>query len=104
MISGLVAKTVRISCSLHADRANSITRFFGTHLVGAAVEFLQSFALHRWLRIQSVNRVFALTLTGFARHGHGSPSMAMKYQHPELEQVRRVLNGAKSSHHPEQGL
>jgi hypothetical protein len=42
MISGLVAKTVRISCSLHADRANSITRFFGTHLVGAAVEFLQS--------------------------------------------------------------
>jgi hypothetical protein len=30
--------------------------------------------------------------------------MAMKYQHPELEQVRRVLNGAKSSHHPEQGL
>jgi integrase len=36
--------------------------------------------------------------------GHGSPSTAMKYQHPELEQVRRVLNGTKSSHHPEQGL
>jgi integrase len=36
--------------------------------------------------------------------GHGSPSMAMKYQHPELEQVRRALNGTKSSHHPEQGL
>jgi len=25
--------------------------------------------------------------------GHGSPATAMKYQHPELEQVRRVLNG-----------
>ena len=36
--------------------------------------------------------------------GHGSPSTAMKYQHPELEQVRRVLNGTKSSHHPEPGL
>lgn len=28
--------------------------------------------------------------------GHGSPSTAMKYQHPELEQVRRVLNGTNS--------
>lgn len=36
--------------------------------------------------------------------GHSSPSTAMKYQHPELEQVRRVLNGTKSSHNPEQGL
>ena len=30
--------------------------------------------------------------------GHGSPSTAMKYQHPELEQVRRVLNGTNGSH------
>ena len=36
--------------------------------------------------------------------GHGSPSTAMKYQHPELEQVRRVLNGTNGSHTPEQGL
>jgi hypothetical protein len=28
--------------------------------------------------------------------GHGSPATAMKYQHPELEQVRRVLNGTNS--------
>jgi hypothetical protein len=28
--------------------------------------------------------------------GHGSPSTAMKYQNPELEQVRRVLNGTNS--------
>jgi len=27
--------------------------------------------------------------------GHGSPSTAMKYQHPELEQVRRVLKRDK---------
>jgi len=26
---------------------------------------------------------------------HGSPSTAMKYPHPELEQVRRVLNWDK---------
>ena len=36
--------------------------------------------------------------------GHGSPSTAMKYQHPELEQVRRVLNGTNSNYNPEQGL
>jgi integrase len=36
--------------------------------------------------------------------GHGSPSTAMKYQHPELEQVRRVLNGTNSNFNPEQGL
>jgi integrase len=36
--------------------------------------------------------------------GHGSPSTAMKYQHPELEQVRRVLNGTNSRLDPEQGL
>jgi len=36
--------------------------------------------------------------------GHGSPSTAMKYQHPELEQVCRVLNGTNSNHNPEQGL
>ena len=36
--------------------------------------------------------------------GHGIPSTAMKYQHPELEQVRRVLNGDKQRHNPEQGL
>jgi len=29
--------------------------------------------------------------------GHGSPSTAMKYQHPELEQVRAVLNGTNRS-------
>jgi integrase len=28
--------------------------------------------------------------------GHGSPSTAMKYPHPELEQVRRVLNGTSA--------
>ena len=28
--------------------------------------------------------------------GHGSPSTAMKYQHPELEQVRRVLRRTNS--------
>ena len=53
MISGLDrAKTVPISCSLHADRANSITCFFSRHLVRAAVEFLQSFALHLQLHLQ----------------------------------------------------
>ena len=53
MISGLDrAKTVPISCSLHADRANSITCFFSRHLVGAAVEFLQSFALHLQLHLR----------------------------------------------------
>ena len=36
--------------------------------------------------------------------GHGSPSTAMKYQHPELEQVRRVLNGTNSNFNAEQGL
>ena len=36
--------------------------------------------------------------------GHGSPSTAMKYQHPELEQVRRILNGTNSNVNPEQGL
>jgi integrase len=36
--------------------------------------------------------------------GHGSPSTAMKYQHPELEQVRRVLNGTNNNFNPEQGL
>jgi hypothetical protein len=36
--------------------------------------------------------------------GHGSPSKAMKYQHPELEQVRRVLNWTNGHHDPEQGL
>ena len=36
--------------------------------------------------------------------GHGSPSTAMKYQHPELEQVRRVLNDTNSNYNPEQGL
>jgi hypothetical protein len=35
--------------------------------------------------------------------GHGSPTTAMKYQHPELEQVRRVLNGTNSNHDPERG-
>jgi hypothetical protein len=34
--------------------------------------------------------------------GHGSPSTAMKYQHPELEQVRRVLNGTNSDCNPQQ--
>jgi hypothetical protein len=28
----------------------------------------------------------------------------MKYQHPELEQIRRVLNGTNSHHDPEQRL
>ena len=47
MISGLDrAKTVPKSRSPHADRANSITCFFSRHLVGPAVELLQSFALH----------------------------------------------------------
>ena len=32
--------------------------------------------------------------------GHGSPSTAMKYQHPELEQVRRVLNGTNGNFNP----
>jgi hypothetical protein len=27
----------------------------------------------------------------------------MKYQHPEFEQVRRVLNGTNSNHNPERG-
>jgi len=27
-----------------------------------------------------------------------------KYQHPELEQVRRVLNDTNSNYNPEQGL
>jgi hypothetical protein len=36
--------------------------------------------------------------------GHASPSTAMRYQHPELEQVRRVLNGTNSNYNPEQGL
>ena len=36
--------------------------------------------------------------------GHGSPSTAMKYQHPELEQVRHVLNGTNSDYNPQQGL
>ena len=31
---------------------------------------------------------------------HGSPSTAMKYQHPELEQVRRVLNGTNGTFNP----
>jgi hypothetical protein len=35
--------------------------------------------------------------------GHGSPATAMKYQHPELEQVRRVLNGTNSHLDPQQG-
>jgi integrase len=35
--------------------------------------------------------------------GHGSPSTAMKYQHPELEQVRRVLNGT-NNYKPQQEL
>ena len=35
--------------------------------------------------------------------GHDSPTTAMKYQHPELEQVRRVLNGTNSNHDPERG-
>ena len=35
--------------------------------------------------------------------GHGSPSTAMKYQHPELERVRRVLNGTNSNFNSEQG-
>jgi hypothetical protein len=33
----------------------------------------------------------------------GSPSTAMKYQHPELEQVRRVLNGTNNPHDLQQG-
>jgi len=33
--------------------------------------------------------------------GHGSPSTAMKYQHPELEHVRRVLNGPTAISIPE---
>ena len=36
--------------------------------------------------------------------GHGSPSTAMKYQHPELEQVRRVLNGTNNHYKPQQEL
>jgi site-specific recombinase XerD len=32
--------------------------------------------------------------------GHGNPSTAMKYQHPELEQVRRVLNGTNGQYNP----
>jgi len=35
--------------------------------------------------------------------GHGGPATAMKYQHPELEQVRRVLNGTKRHLDPERG-
>jgi hypothetical protein len=47
MISGLDrVKTVPISCSLHGDRARMRTCFFSRHLVGKAVKFLQSFALH----------------------------------------------------------
>jgi integrase len=36
--------------------------------------------------------------------GHGSPATAMKYQHRELEQLRRVLNGTNSHLDPQQGL
>jgi hypothetical protein len=36
--------------------------------------------------------------------GHGSPATAMKYQHPELEQVRRVLNGTNNNDQPQQKL
>jgi hypothetical protein len=36
--------------------------------------------------------------------GHGSPATAMKYQHPELEQVRRVLNGTNIRNQPQQEL
>jgi integrase len=32
--------------------------------------------------------------------GHGGPSTAMKYQHPELEQVRSVLNGTNGTFNP----
>jgi len=38
------AKTVPISCSLHADRAKMRTCFFGPHFVGTAVELLGSLA------------------------------------------------------------
>src|SRR5271166_16323 len=47
MISGLDrVKTVPILCSLHGDRARMRTCFFSRHLIGTAVELLQSLALH----------------------------------------------------------
>jgi integrase len=36
--------------------------------------------------------------------GHGSPATAMKYQHPELERVRRVLKGTNIGDQPQQEL
>ena len=39
-----------------------------------------------------------------AHHGARESINRMKYQHPELEQVRRVLNGTNSNFNPEQGL
>jgi len=40
------AKTVPISCSLHRDRAKLTTCFLSRHLIGLAIELLQSLALH----------------------------------------------------------
>ena len=42
-------KTVPLSCSLHGHRVRMRTCFFSRHLVGTAVQLLQSFALHRCL-------------------------------------------------------
>jgi len=39
-------KTVPLSCSLHGHRVRMRTCFFSRHLVGTAVQLLQSFALH----------------------------------------------------------
>src|ERR1700738_3768569 len=53
MISGLDrAKTLPILCSLHGDRARMRTCFFRRHLIGTAVKFLQSFALHLQLHLR----------------------------------------------------
>jgi len=47
MIFGLDrVKTVPLSRSLHGDRVRARPCFFSRHLVGTAVELLQSFALH----------------------------------------------------------
>src|SRR5579864_1600079 len=64
MISGLDrAKTVPISCSLHADRARMRTCFFSRHLIGTAVKFLQGFALHLQFHLRILLEDLRVALT-----------------------------------------
>jgi hypothetical protein len=69
------AKIVPIPCSLHGDRARMRSCFFSRHLVGMAVQLLQSFALHLQFHLRILLEDLLVSLTkhlGYPLVGHAT--------------------------------